>query len=72
MKKDKLEFAISECERFLKKAKHLLNHEGSWEKRGDRTSWPSTKCSAVKRASLDLSEALVDIRRSDYWEGWRE
>lgn len=71
-----LEIVIEECERFLKKAKPLLtgskrakkteSYITSTEHAAD--TWKSEyvthkQNAAVKRSSLDLSRALVEIRK---------
>jgi hypothetical protein len=72
MDKKKLDIAIEEAERFLKKAKSLRDLTISDEKRikmakekGDYY-WVSSnpkESGAVRRASMDLTRALADLRR---------
>ena len=54
--------AIEEAERFLKKAKEAADQI----ERGECSMWGSREVSTVKRASLDLHYALVDMRK-DFW-----
>jgi hypothetical protein len=63
MKEARLNTAILEAERFLKKAK-IAKKEIPWSDGG--FIYQSRKAAACKRASLDLTMALADLRRSDY------
>lgn len=61
MTQTKLKHAIAEAERFLKRAKELkygVTHSGDYY-------YGSKKTGFVKRASMDLTRALADLRRSD-------
>jgi len=63
MTRTKLKHAIAEAERFLKRAKEL-------EKEGFlsfiETRYVQSKyTAATKRASMDLTRALADLRRAD-------
>ena len=61
--RQRVENARNEAERFLNKANDFLNHRdnsGSWIYRNGKSF------AAAKRASMDLSNALVDVRRSPY------
>lgn len=55
MTRTKLKHAIAEAERFLRRAKEL-------EREGTSTS---KQIAATKRASMDLTRALADLRRMD-------
>ena len=71
MKLSKLKTSIEEAERFIKLAKEAVKEiyeyhkarpdlpNGMWE----YTPSPSRKASATKRASLDLSVVLSDLRK---------
>jgi len=52
--------AKMEAERFLKRVKTLKE---AWDPESDGCYGSSKEASAVKRASLDLSRALADLRR---------
>ena len=72
MKKDKLEIAIQEAERFLEKAKllHKLSkdsrcksdYKDSLERDHFENRHPK-ESGATKRASMDLTRALADYRK---------
>lgn len=59
MRIDKLEIAIEESERFLARAKAARKKlkENEWAKYGCKET------ASAKRASLDLTRALSDLRR---------
>lgn len=67
MKPSDLDIAIAEAERFIERAK-LARHAFSWHEFKDAGGYfvvDDTKATAaVKRASMDLTRALVAIRRS--------
>lgn len=58
--------AIAEARRFIKKAETAIQHidgnskASSWEERSKFT--PSVHNAAAKRASMDLTRVLVDVR----------
>ena len=60
-KTDEIELAISEAHRFIKKA-------AGWKRRlsGDESAYmfSSKEGGAAKRASMDLSRALAELRKS--------
>jgi len=64
MDRDKLKIAVAEAERFLKRAKALPKPEpyqsGGYTFAGD--NFPREQ-GAIKRASMDLTRALADLRR---------
>ena len=55
----KLKIAIFEAERFLKRAKALQLQE----RNTTSNLWPSKEAAATKRASLELTMALVELRK---------
>ncbi len=57
----RLRFAMDEARRFLMRASEALQ-----EMKHRDTSYRSDKVAAVKRASMDLTRALVDVRKSPY------
>jgi hypothetical protein len=57
-----LNSAIAEAERFLVKAKELQNKEGEKLNRGYLTGNALT--GSVRRASMDLTRALAEMRKS--------
>jgi hypothetical protein len=69
MTPEKLEIAIEEAERFLRKAKELqtAQEKTTTYKLGSKTYVSIPSCpkesGAVRRASLDLSRALSEYRR---------
>lgn len=64
-RKQLLEQAIAEAEKFLYRARLARSEISEYQKSGDtrREPNPSRKFAAAKRSSLDLSEALVALRR---------
>ncbi|HRY62970.1 MAG: hypothetical protein GX465_16295 [Acidobacteria bacterium] len=70
MNEKKLKAAISEAERFLSRAKELGKLLSEQEKKripGEifyRDHFPK-ECGSVRRASMDLTRALSDLRRYD-------
>lgn len=50
--------ARDEARRFLALVQPALDH-----KEGEARIWPSPDCSALRRASMDLTRALADLRR---------
>lgn len=59
-----IQSAEREAKRFLEKCKQLREGRSETEVLNDYHSpWPSRRSGAVKRASMDLSQALVDLRR---------
>lgn len=71
MDREKLKTAIAEAERFLKRAKAIKPPErvpADWKKDGSTfldESIPPKESGAVKRASMDLTRALADLRRPE-------
>ncbi len=68
MKVQHLLTAIDEAERFLTKAKRLRAAQKAAEKdsKWEPSPWVSASpsgCAEVKRASMDLTRALADVRR---------
>lgn len=59
MMREKLVEVLAEIARFEKRANELLN-EGYYIK---TMVQPGHKCAAVRRASLDLSKALTELRK---------
>ncbi len=64
MRLSRLNVAIEEAKRFLKKAEQAKREVSFYNDRSSFT--PSKYVSACKRASLDLSRTLTELRRSDY------
>lgn len=56
----KIVVAMAEAERFLRLAREL---QAAGEKYGD-TFWASKRSGAVRRASMDLTRALAELRKS--------
>ena len=56
---DRLEYAISEAERFLKLAKNMENSYLATRGKYETGKLPA----AVKRASMDLTRALAELRK---------
>lgn len=50
--------ARDEAKRFMALVQPALDH-----KEGEARIWPSPDCSALRRASMDLTRALADMRR---------
>jgi|DEB19_MinimDraft_2_1074335.scaffolds.fasta_scaffold33541_3 hypothetical protein len=64
MRAKTLDKAISEANRFLAAAEVVKRSAGTTEYlKGDPWHEGGQHCAAVKRASMDLSRALVDVRR---------
>lgn len=64
MNRDKLKVAVAEAERFIKRAKALPKAE-PYESHGHTFThdyFPREQ-GAIKRASMDLTRALADLRR---------
>ena len=60
MKKQTLEQCIKEAERFIERVKKLQSvNTGT----GDDFWWNNKEQAAVKRASMDLTRALADLRQ---------
>jgi len=67
MDKGKLESAIAEAERFLARAKPTLGGY-QWEDWPAGGGWfhsQSSDTAATKRASMDLTRALADLRKPE-------
>jgi len=66
MNRDKLKIAIAEAERFIKRAKSLPKSEpyqnGPYT--FTRDFFPKEQ-GAIRRASMDLTRALADLRRPE-------
>jgi hypothetical protein len=52
--------AISEAKRFIKRAQDTLDAKDNWDKQ------PQAKNAAMKRASMDLTKSLAELRKGDY------
>lgn len=66
MKRDRLKIAIAEAQRFLARARALPDPE-PYEIGGEtfvQDYFPREQ-GAIKRASMDLTRALADLRRPD-------
>jgi hypothetical protein len=65
MNRDTLNNAISEAKRFLRAAKSCRNKAETGTVAGGHqwTAYPPKASGACKRASMDLSRALADLRR---------
>ena len=64
MRAKTLEIAIAEAKRFLTAASVVKRCAGSTEfTKGDPYYCGGQHCAAAKRASMDLSRALADLRR---------
>ena len=57
-----VEEAVAEAKRFIKKANALLNNNDKVMMPADRF-WGSKNSAAVKRASMDLTRALAEMRK---------
>jgi hypothetical protein len=64
MNRDKLKLAVAEAERFIKRAKALPKPEPyeSYGHQFERDYFPREQGS-IRRASMDLTRALADLRR---------
>lgn len=60
MNTDNLKVAIREAERFLAAANRLREKEGS---RSGQFIWGSLESGACRRASMDLTRALANLRK---------
>ena len=58
---NRLNVAINEAERFIDRARAALDETGDHAGIG-----PTLHFAATKRASMDLTRALADVRRSPY------
>jgi|GEM_PF-1290197 len=65
MRLSRLNIAIEEAERFLKKAKEVRKQVKFTNDVVDGLSTPSMQVAACKRSSLDLTRALAVLRRAD-------
>jgi len=69
MDKKKIDKAVEEAKRFLDKVKELQTEQKKvviYESYGEKHTYtPSCpkECGAVRRASMDLTRALADLRR---------
>jgi hypothetical protein len=64
MNREKLKIAVEECERFLKRVCELPNPEPYTEEHMQgfmHDNFPKEQ-GAIKRASMDLSRALTELR----------
>ena len=61
MKMQMLDVAISEAERFLKRAKRCRKTQATSER--GYTYWDYKETGATKRSSMDLTRALADLRK---------
>lgn len=52
--------AVSEARRFINKAQDALDAKDDWDKQ------PHAKRAAMKRASMDLTKSLAQIRKPEY------
>lgn len=59
MRRDDLELAVAEAKRFLERAERALNAPHP----PDYPYMYGPECAAVKRASMDLTKALPNLRR---------
>lgn len=62
LRANQLAEAVAEAQRFIRKAKEALRVANT----GVEIYLPNREMAAVKRASLDLSMALVPLRKSAY------
>jgi hypothetical protein len=58
-----LDAAIAEAERFLAAARRLRERELSRGRDDGRLIWASKESGACRRASMDLTRALADLRQ---------
>lgn len=70
MNRDRLQTAIAEAERFLLKAKQAnagfaWAESPHWKEGGYWRHEHTPDTAAAKRASMDLTRALADLRKSD-------
>ena len=52
--------AVSDARRFINKAQDALDAKDDWEKQ------PRAKRAAMKRASMDLTKSLAQVRKAEY------
>lgn len=75
MKTDRIAAAVAEAYRFIARAESLMEAEAAEKSRvaaenamtGKFYAWTSTlpkECGAVRRASMDLTRALAEMRRA--------
>jgi len=57
MNRDKLAAAVAEAERFIKRAEALADNPPRYDFLGNKET------GAIRRASMDLTRALADLRR---------
>ncbi len=55
----RIKTAISEAERFIDRAKAAIEAKDDWDKQ------PQAKRAAMKRASMDLTRALAQVRKGE-------
>jgi hypothetical protein len=63
MTPDKMRAAMREAERFLRLAREAFKSGPLTRENGGEWFNPSKETGAVKRASMDLTRALADMRR---------
>jgi len=56
----RIKTAISEAERFIDRAKLAIEAKDDWDKQ------PQAKRAAMKRASMDLTRALAQVRKGEW------
>ena len=71
VKREYVEEAISEAARFIKRARALINYAPN-SKSYDGCGARSYHRMRVLRASKDLSDALITLRRKEYDQQWYE
>lgn len=65
---DRLENAAKEAQRFLGKVRELRDNALHYSQSlGEQYIDPGKHTGAVKRASLDLTRALAELRKPDTW-----
>ena len=52
--------AVSEARRFINRAQDALDAKDDWDKQ------PRAKRAAMKRASMDLTKSLAQVRKAEY------
>lgn len=66
MRPKKVDEAANEAKRFLDRVRKLKAAVGSTHWNGNEHIWGSKETAAVRRASLDLTRALAEMRKADW------
>jgi hypothetical protein len=68
MNRQKLDKAIAEARRFIERGEKLITEQVRMEiitPGTGRWYWPPTHSGGIRRASMELTRALADLRRSN-------